>query len=689
MAEPVTHPRPVTETRDSLLVASRSALEVLANALSPLEQLGGAGDIRAQKERLERALESDQLVVELTGPQREQAIAKLCSVELLPKTLARGMTLTMRQGIHLDYEARMANGRRELAPADENPSLAVSLDDVERAIVEDTEKARRLSEDLQVAARSAAYARAHMAEVARDLTVLGRKTEQSALVKPVETSQLIVATPAQPKRRRRGFWGWILAFFRWLFGRPEKVLGSPLPPTGQLPVPKENAEEEFLKDESTLVAASKKGKAALEQRVAEEAARLAPTADAVNEIEGVLRELKAKLVDLGTERLRLRKELEAHHAERRNRFAARIRELAAEGAGSIDIAVPGVPEGVTLCVGDAAEADLRIRVDDPTADLAGRLVQLCANRTAELARLLTATLCGCRNRILDLDRRARVSHEEHVAETLARKMRQGEARHQQEEAQLAMGRHAEQIIQDANAGLEKLLADVRNAWEERIASCKGMEQLRAEVAAIESGASYRLQLVCDELREKITVSAVRVVLELSRPLRQELARRRIEIARGRATDVEENFENIRMKLPETMDATFGALAAPELGELLSTERGFLDPIFRTLAREKRQVTSRLRARLDEIEKHTVRELFAAAVYLSPLLLQAFNHVVDELASVHERWVDARVDELRIANEAERAQREPALAMIEVLEEKEQTLGRMLESVSGASVAPNR
>ena len=112
-------------------------------------------------------------------------------------------------------------------------------------------------------------------------------------------------------------------------------------------------------------------------------------------------------------------------------------------------------------------------------------------------------------------------------------------------------------------------------------------------------------------------AGVRLVLELSRPLRQELMRRRIDIARGRSAEVEENFENIRMKLPESMDATFGALAAPELGELLSTERGLLDPIFRTLAREKRQVTARLRARLDDIEKLTVRELFAAAVYVSP------------------------------------------------------------------------
>src|SRR5262249_61298609 len=163
MAEPVTYTRPalaVTETRDALLAQSRSALEVLANALSPLEQLGGAGDIRAQKERLERALDGDELVGDLTGPRREEAIAKLCSVELVPKTLARGMMLSLRPGIHLDYEARMADGRRELAPADENPSLAVALDDVERAIHEDTEKARRLARDPPHAAAPAAAAAA-------------------------------------------------------------------------------------------------------------------------------------------------------------------------------------------------------------------------------------------------------------------------------------------------------------------------------------------------------------------------------------------------------------------------------------------------------------------------------------------------------------------------------------------------
>src|SRR5262249_17707249 len=153
-------------------------------------------------------------------------------------------------------------------------------DDVERSIQEDTEKARRLSEDLQVAARSAAYARAHLAEVARDLTVLGQKTEQSTQIRPVDSALLMVATP--PKSKRLASWGGIAAFSRGLFGRPEKVLVPQLPPTGQLPVGKDKTEEEFpLKDESTLVAASQKGKAALEQRVAEEAARLAPTAEAV------------------------------------------------------------------------------------------------------------------------------------------------------------------------------------------------------------------------------------------------------------------------------------------------------------------------------------------------------------------------------------------------------------------------
>src|SRR5262249_26482063 len=154
---------------------------------------------------------------------------------------------------------------------------------------------------------------------------------------------------------------------------------------------------------------------------------------------------------------------------------------------------------------------------EPKAELGGRLQELCANRTAELARSLIATLCESKNRILGLETRARHAHDESLAEAITRKPSQDDTRRYQKEAKLAMARHAERIIQDAAAQLEALLGELRTAWEERIDSCQGMEQLQAEVAAIESGASYRLQLVCNELREKITVQAVRLVLELSRP----------------------------------------------------------------------------------------------------------------------------------------------------------------------------
>ena len=73
------------------------------------------------------------------------------------------------------------------------------------------------------------------------------------------------------------------------------------------------------------------------------------------------------------------------------------------------------------------------------------------------------------------------------------------------------------------------------------------------------------------------------------------------------------------------------------------------------------------------------ELYAAAVYLSPLLLSTFDRVVDELLSVHERWVDARVGEARLAYEAEQARQAPALELVGALEQKEQALARLLET----------
>jgi hypothetical protein len=485
----------------------------------------------------------------------------------------------------------------------------------------------------------------------------------------VDSQLLAKATPP-----RRSLWARIVAFFRRLFGmKPPPAL----PPSAPLSV---DVSTEFAaSEEETLVAGSARGIKTLDQRVAEEAAAVAPATDAVTTLEGRLRELKARLVDHGSERVRLRKELTAHHAARRKRLAERIRELLSEAGVELEVRAPGVPEGITLRLGSAPDADLMIRVDDPAADLGLRLRELRAHRAAELARLLTATLCGCRNRILDLDRRTRAVHQERLSELSNRRMPAADSRRHHEEAQLSMGRHAEQIIAGAGAQLERMVKEVRAAWHERIESCRGSEQLRAEVGAIESGAAYRLQLVCDELREKITLGAVRVVLELTRPLRQELARKRLDVAHGRPAEVEESFENVRMQLPEAMEATFGALATPELGELLTTERGLLDPLFKTLSREKRQCQAKLGARLDDIERQTVRELYAAAVYLSPLLLSTFDRVVEELLALHERWIAARTEDEKHALEVELERQAPARAIIELLEAKEQALGRLLES----------
>ena len=652
-------------TPSPLADESRSALEVLSHAVDTL----GAADLRAQHEKLARALTRDDIVVQLEGPARAGALGVLTQVDLITPTLASGVSLAIRAG-EMDYHARFANGREEQAPADD-PSLAAAMADVERAIAFDTAKTHRLSAQLQAAAREAAHARAHLAVVERDLTAL-RQPESST--EPIVVTSALIKKATPP---RRSLWARIVAFFRRLFGRKPSPPPA-LPASAPLPVSEVSAEFP-PQDEETLVAGSARGIQTLEQRVAEEEAAVAPTAEAVAQLEGRVRELKARLVDLGSERVRLRKELTAHHEERRRQLGERIRELLQEPNVTLDVRAPGVPEGVTLRLGDAPDADLMIRVDDPAADLGARLRELRAHRAAELARLLTATLCGCRNRILDLDRRTRAQHEERLAELGARRLPPAEARRHQEEAQLAMGRHAEQIIAGAVAQLERMLKEVRAAWHERIEGCRGSEQLRAEVGAIETGAAYRLQLVCDELREKITLGAVRVVLELSRPLRQELARKRLEVARGRSVDVPESFENVRLQLPEAMEATFGALTTPELGELLATERGLLDPLFRTLAREKRQCQAKLGARLDDIERQTVRELYAAAVYLSPLLLSTFDRVVEELLALHEGWVEASVSDENRAHEIELERQAPARAMIEMLEQKEQTLGRLLEA----------
>jgi len=286
----------------------------------------------------------------------------------------------------------------------------------------------------------------------------------------------------------------------------------------------------------------------------------------------------------------------------------------------------------------------------------------------------------CRNRIVDVEARARSAHDERVRELAAHRVADREALRQREEsaAQLPVARQVEQIVHEAAARLERLLDEVRAAWEERVNGCAGIEQLRAEVAAVENGAAHRLSLVCDELRENMTLQFVRLVLERSRSLSQELLRKRLEVARGRSPQLEQAFEDIRVALPGSLDATFGALQAPGVGELLRGERGLFDPLFRTLAREKRDCIVRLGARLDEIAATTARDLFAAAVYVSPLVMTTFNGLVTELVTAHERWIDTRVAEEQLSWEKACARHAPALELVAPLEQHESQIARRLE-----------
>jgi hypothetical protein len=242
-------------------------------------------------------------------------------------------------------------------------------------------------------------------------------------------------------------------------------------------------------------------------------------------------------------------------------------------------------------------------------------------------------------------------------------------------AQRPLARDAEQIVHDAVELLERLIAELGRNWQRRIQSCTSSAQLRGEVEAIENGATHQLSLICTQVRESMTVLCARLVLELSRPLRQELLRSQLQVARGQTPLLNDAFEDVRVVLPASIDATFAELQLPQLGEILSPARGLFDPLFRTRAREQRECGRRLAAKLDEIARNTARELFAAAVYLSPLLLERLRGTIDELLRAHERWIDARLDEASAAAAASRARLMPVLELRAALQNEEERLRR--------------
>ena len=111
----------------------------------------------------------------------------------------------------------------------------------------------------------------------------------------------------------------------------------------------------------------------------------------------------------------------------------------------------------------------------------------------------------------------------------------------------------------------------------------------------------------------MTIAFVRLVLELSRPLRQELMRKRLEVARGRSPKLEQSFDDIRVFCPRRSTRPSARCPRPRR-RAPDGERSLFDPLFRTLAREKRQcVSAAVRAPRRHRAQHA-RELYAAAVF---------------------------------------------------------------------------
>jgi len=630
-----------TEARGALAAESTAAFELLTRATVRLEPLGGAGELTSVCGRLGTLLARDHAVVEVSGGRRSDVVDALFGARVLAPFVAASVTVRICAAARFDYEVRWPDGRVETLP-DETPALAEALAKVEKELAQAAGLASSAVDQLQARARSAVKERVRRAT-------------------PTPT-----ATPVAKRSWLGRFFARLAAMLRALFGRTAPPLPAPEPPPALPPI------DDYGSREAALAGA------------------------------------KARLATLTSERDDRRRVLEGYPAERARRGRERLVELTRNAAPSwieLDIRGPEVPPGVVLVLrppgtpaeSEALDATLFADVGAASAPLGeerpvfraahppGRaplLVQLAAiraERTVALGRRLVAALCLGRNRILELDQRARAAHDQRTRELAARTVVEAEVVKREEQgAQLPIARHAEKIVHDAAARLEQLLEEVRSAWEARIESCAGVEQLRAEVAAIEDGAANRLTLVCDELRENMTIQFVRLVLELSRPLAQELARKRFEVARGRSPALEQGFEDIRVVLPSSLDKTFGALKTPDIGELLSGERSIFDPIFRTLARQKRECVTRLGARLDDIAKTTTRDLYAAAVYVSPLLSTTLKGLVGELARAHQQWIDTLTAEEQLAWQKLCVRHAPALELVQPLEAAEAKLAALLE-----------
>ncbi|HEY2748661.1 MAG TPA: hypothetical protein VGL86_28775 [Polyangia bacterium] len=693
-------------------------LELFSKALAPLEQLGGGHELRPVCHQL-MALVGTEVVVAVAGARRGAALSAALGIDLLVDEPAPGVTVWLRNAAELGYRASWADGS-ESSSADESAALRRALEQIEAAARAEAERAGGLDEAL----------RAAMAAVAQTEAVVTTTppTAEHAVIAVGPPAVVLARTRAllrAPESREPPLRSWVGAFFArlwaWiarLFGgapvggertlaagggaRARATTAGTAATAGTAPAttaPALTATATTTTAAATANASERADVSAAVRRRERKRMRDALTTalDVAEAREHELAASRARVETLAADRAEAQRRLEHHRSECERRILMRVRELSRSDAPvEVEVAAPYSPDGVVLLIAgaahdpstDAVDATVVVQGDAPY-ELIARVLQIRDQRPAEVGRRLATALCSCRNQIVDLDERGRQAHRARVGELTAQQLA-APARVREREltaAQRPVAQQLERIVDEAASELERLVEEVRRGWQARIAACDGIELLRAEVGGIEDGAAHRLSLVCDELREKMTVQFVRLVLEQSRSLRQELLRKRHEVARGRSPKVEETFDDVRLVLPASLDQAFAALRAPDLGELLANERSLFDPLFRTVAREKRQCQSRLDARLDDIERTTARELYASTASLSPLLLSTLGGLLDELLRVHASWIQERIDDEARADGERAAILAPALALVEPLAASESRLVALVESVSAGASRP--
>ena len=662
-------------------------LDLFGRALAPLEQLGGGAELRPVCHALMTLLGTE-VVVGVDGAGRGAAVDKMLGIDLLVDEPAPGVTVWLRHAAELGYRASWADGSESSSP-DEAAALRRALDELDAALRADELRADGLDGKLKTAMEAVAHAQeaatATPPTAEHAVIAVGPPAVVLARTRALLTGPDADETGPQPKAL--GFFARLWALILRLFGQ-RRAEPKALPAA-------EAATTPFHKSYDKLKSAPAADDAAT-RRSQRQRRREALTAalDEAEPIEAELAACRKRILEREREREEAARRLEVHQSERERRILMRVRELSRSDAPvEIEVAAPYSPDGVALLLrgagAGAVEVDATFVVQGTAPyELLARVLSIRDQRPAEAGRRLAAALCSCRNQIVDLDERGRQAHELRVQELEAQKLVQPERAREREvaAAQRPIAQQLQRIVDEAATQLDKLVEEVRRGWLARITACEGIEMLRAEVAAIEDGAAHRLSLVCDELREKMTVQFVRQVLELSRPLRQELLRKRHEVARGRSPKVEETFDDVRLQLPAELDKSFAALRAPDLGELMSTERSLFDPLFRTVAREKRQCQSRIDARLDDIKNKTTRELYASSATLSPVLLSTFGGLIDELLTVHGSWITERLDEEARADAERTAILRPALELVDPLAACESRLAALLEAAVTADAA---